>query len=444
MQSKKIVVLDDDPTGTQTVHDIKVYTDWEEDTLRQALGADGRMFFILTNSRSFSRARTTEVHRQIAARLCKVSEELGREFLIISRGDSTLRGHYPLETQVLRDTIESMTDIRFDGEIICPFFPEGNRLTKDDIHYVIDGDNWIPAGMSEFAKDVTFGYSSSNLRDYVEEKTGGVYKAADCTSFSIEELRSGDTAALTDKLMGVTDFGKVIVNATRYSDLQSFVRAFEAAVEAGHHFLLRTAAAFPKVLGEVTERDLLKKSDVVDPADAAGGIVIVGSHVGKTNRQLNELKTLKGTVEFLEFDAESYKKEGGLQRQAEILAALADKEISQGKTAVIYTSRKVLTVDDDTKKSLQLSVDISDAFTSIVARLATKPRFIIAKGGITSSDVATKALRIRCADVMGQIAKGIPVWKSGPESLFPGMPYVIFPGNVGNDDTLLGIVRELL
>ena len=44
---------------------------------------------------------------------------------------------------------------------------------------------------------------------------------------------------------------------------------------------------------------------------------------------------------------------------------------------------------------------------------------------------------------MGQIQPGIPVWKLGPESRFPGLPYIIFPGNVGSDDTLKKVVKIL-
>jgi uncharacterized protein YgbK (DUF1537 family) len=61
---------------------------------------------------------------------------------------------------------------------------------------------------------------------------------------------------------------------------------------------------------------------------------------------------------------------------------------------------------------------------------------LIAKGGITSSDIATKSLKVKLAMVAGSILPGVPVWKLGEESLFPGMHYVIFPGNVGGDDAL--------
>ena len=442
LKNQKIVVLDDDPTGTQTVHDVSVYTDWDMDTLEQAFLEESNLFFLLTNSRSFSEEKTAQVHREIARRLCDVSKSCGKEFILISRGDSTLRGHFPLETAVLRETIEGMMDYCFDGEIICPFFLEANRVTKDDIHYVIESERWIPAAETEFAKDATFGYRSSNLREYVEEKTGGEYPADSCMSFSIEELQEKNIPALTDKLCKAAGFQKIIVNATDYDLLETFCRAFVGALSRGRHFMMRTAASFPKVLGGISAIPLLGKEQIVTGSDQIGGVVIVGSHVGKTTKQLELLKRLTERVEYLEFDVTGVYQEGGLAAEADRIAALVNERIKNGIHTVIYTSRTLIKAENEAE-SLKLSVAISDAFTGIVGKLQIKPRFIIAKGGITSSDVATKALQIRHADVMGQIRPGIPVWRCKEGSLFPGLPYIIFPGNVGNEDTLYDIVCEL-
>ena len=144
---RKIVVLDDDPTGSQTVHDIHVYTDWTQETLDEAFGSDEKLFYILTNSRSFTAEQTKKVHQDIAAAIRNASAKTGKDYLVISRSDSTLRGHFPLETEVLRASLDK--DI--DGEILCPFFPEGGRFTIGDIHYVKQGDALVPAAQTEFA-----------------------------------------------------------------------------------------------------------------------------------------------------------------------------------------------------------------------------------------------------------------------------------------------------
>ena len=441
---KKLVVLDDDPTGVQTVHDVSVYTDWEEESIRNGFEEKEAMFFILTNSRSFSVEETTKVHRDIAARVAKVARELGQDFMIISRGDSTLRGHYPLETQLLADGLTKNEGVVIDGEIICPFFPEGGRYTMDNIHYVKEQENLVPAGMTEFAKDKTFGYKSSDLTEYVEEKTEGKYHKEDCITISLDELNALDVQGIKDKLMSAQNMAKIIVNAVSYADLKVFCAALVLAMKAGKHYMARTAAAFTKVMGRISDQPLLGRAQL-EGDTKNGGIVLIGSHVKKTTDQLNCLKELDGQADFMEFQVNTVFEENGLEKEVERTVKAAEEKILSGRTVVIYTSRQLLAPENMTpEEKLHISVKISNAVTSIIGKLSVKPKFIIAKGGITSSDVGTKALRVKKARVMGQVKKGIPVWMTGEESKFPGMPYIIFPGHVGEVSTLKEIVEELI
>ena len=441
---KKLVVLDDDPTGVQTVHDVSVYTDWEEESIRNGFEEKEAMFFILTNSRSFSVEETTKVHQDIAARVAKVARELGQDFMIISRGDSTLRGHYPLETQLLADGLTKNEGVVIDGEIICPFFPEGGRYTMDNIHYVKEQDNLVPAGMTEFARDKTFGYKSSDLTEYVEEKTEGKYHKEDCITISLDELNALDVQGIKDKLMSAQNMAKIIVNAVSYADLKVFCAALVLAMKAGKHYMARTAAAFTKVMGRISDQPLLGRAQL-EGDTKNGGIVLIGSHVKKTTDQLNCLKELDGQADFMEFQVNTVFEENGLEKEVERTVKAAEEKILSGRTVVIYTSRQLLAPENMTpEEKLQISVKISNAVTSIIGKLQVKPKFIIAKGGITSSDVGTKALHVKKARVMGQVKKGIPVWMTGEESKFPGMPYIIFPGNVGEVSTLKEIVEELI
>ena len=441
---KKLVVLDDDPTGVQTVHDVSVYTDWEEESIRNGFEEKEAMFFILTNSRSFSVEETTKVHQDIAARVAKVARELGQDFMIISRGDSTLRGHYPLETQLLADGLTKNEGVVIDGEIICPFFPEGGRYTMDNIHYVKEQENLVPAGMTEFARDKTFGYKSSDLTEYVEEKTEGKYHKEDCITISLDELNALDVQGIKDKLMSAQNMAKIIVNAVSYADLKVFCAALVLAMKAGKHYMARTAAAFTKVMGRISDQPLLGRAQL-EGDTKNGGIVLIGSHVKKTTDQLNCLKELDGQADFMEFQVNTVFEENGLEKAVERTVKAAEEKILSGRTVVIYTSRQLLAPENMTpEEKLHISVKISNAVTSIIGKLSVKPKFIIAKGGITSSDVGTKALRVKKARVMGQVKKGIPVWMTGEESKFPGMPYIIFPGNVGEVSTLKEIVEELI
>jgi uncharacterized protein YgbK (DUF1537 family) len=443
--NRKIVVLDDDPTGVQTVHDISVYTDWEEGTLEKGFAENNSMFFILTNSRSFIKEQTVEVHRKIVKNIVSASKITGRDYIIISRSDSTLRGHYPIETQILWDELERRTNKRFDGEIIFPFFKEGGRFTIDNIHYVKDKDKLIPAGMTEFAKDKTFGYQSSHLGEWCEEKTQGAFKSDEMIYISLKDLRACNFDKIENQLLSATDFNKVIVNAVDYADVKVFAITHIRALAKGKEYIFRSAAAITKVLGGVPDKPLLTKEELVEKDNANGGIVIVGSHVNKTTQQLEYLKNCRYKIEFIEFNQHLVLNEGGLETEVERVVSIIDKKIKNGDTVAVYTRRDRFDLDSDDKdKQLMVSVRISDAVTSIIEKLSVRPNFIIAKGGITSSDIGTRALRVHRATVMGQIKPGIPVWMTDQESKFPNMPYIIFPGNVGEISTLCEVVEILM
>ena len=443
--NRKIVVLDDDPTGTQTVHDINVYTDWEEESIRAGFQEDSNMFFILTNSRSFSSQHTEEVHRAIGERIAKISKEYKRDYILVSRGDSTLRGHYPLETATLKKAIERVSAKRFDGEILFPFFVEGGRYTIGNIHYAQDENKLVPVGKTEFSKDKTFGYRSSDLTEWCEEKTKGQYRADTVTAITLEELRSCNIKKITEKLMGIRNYNKVIVNAIDYEDIAVFLNAYFNALEAGKEFLFRSAASLVKALGGIRSRPLLDCRKELANTSQNGGIIIVGSHVQKTTDQLEYLKNGNLPVEFIQYDQHRVLEKNGLQEETRKVAAEAERLVRAGRIVAVYTRRDRLDLDtDDSEKQLEVSTEISDAIVRVIAGLDVQPRFLIAKGGITSSDIATKALHIWRAKIMGQIEPGIPVWLAGPESKFPGMAYIIFPGNVGNEKSLFRIVSKLM
>ncbi len=439
----KIIVLDDDPTGVQTVHGISVYTDWTRESVRAGFEEENRAFYILTNSRGFTVDQTTRAHLEIGRTVAEVARELGRDYVIVSRGDSTLRGHYPLETDLLRQTMEE-GGRPVDGEILCPYFKEGGRFTIGGVHYVRYGEELVPAGETEFAKDKTFGYRASNLREYIEEKTGGIYRKEDVTEISLEELRGLDYEGITEKLLAVRDYGKVVVNAVDACDLKIFCTCLYRAMAQGRRYLFRTAAGFVKEFAGISDKALLTRSEMVKTETSHGGIVVVGSHTQKTTSQLEELKRLED-VEFLEFNSDLVLDDEAFAKEVEATVAKEEAFIAGGKTVVVYTKRRLLSLEGDTpEQALLRSVKISDAVQSLVGKLKVVPAFVVAKGGITSSDVGTKALRVKKATVLGQIRLGIPVWKTGPESTFPGIPYVIFPGNVGEKETLREAVEVLL
>ncbi|MBM6948878.1 four-carbon acid sugar kinase family protein [Mordavella massiliensis] len=441
---KKIVVLDDDPTGVQTVHDISVYTNWDADSIRAGFEEENNLFYVMTNSRGFTAQQTTKAHHEIAAAVDQAARETGRSYIYISRSDSTLRGHYPLETELLKADYEKYTGKTVDGEILCPFFKEGGRFTVDDVHYVKYGDELVPANETEFAKDKTFGYTAATMPAYIEEKTKGAYKAGDVTCISLADIHDMAVDKIEAQLLAVTGFNKIIVNAVDYADIKVFCVALYRAMAKGKTFMMRTAASIVKVLGGVTDQPLLTREKMVVNETDNGGIIVVGSHTEKTTRQLEALKA-RSDIEFIELDATLVKDDAAFAAEVDRCLQREEECIRAGRTVCCSTTRTLITADTgDKEDELRLSVKISDAVQSLVGRLTVTPAFVIAKGGITSSDVGTKALAVKKANVLGQIRPGIPVWQTGEESRFPATPYVIFPGNVGDDSTLREAVDVLL
>ncbi|MCL1829930.1 MAG: hydroxyacid dehydrogenase [Oscillospiraceae bacterium] len=437
----KVIVLDDDPTGVQTVHDIPVYTSYEQADIDNGFAEDG-MFFILTNSRGFTSAAVESMNRTIAERILKASVDTDKDFVIISRSDSTLRGHYPLETQTLRDTIERNSDLKFDGEIICPFFIEGGRYTVNNIHYVLYGNDLIPAAQTEFAKDKTFSYNSSDLREWVEEKTNRKYTKESVRAVSIEHLRTKGSETVLTQLLEMKDFDKVVVNAVSYDDLWIFLTAYIRATELGKRFIFRTAAAIPKLLGGVTDTELLTREQLIS-GSTNGGLTVIGSHVEKTSEQLYQLLE-HCDVQPIEFDQHLVLKQAKFEAEQHRVQQLINDYISKGKDVVVYTRRDRLDMNTgNAEDELRLTNSISTAVTGFVKNMSLQPSYIIAKGGITSSEIGTEGLNVTRAMVAGQVLPGIPVWRLGAESKFPGMAYIIFPGNVGNNDALQKIVQML-
>ena len=433
---RTLVVLDDDPTGTQTVRDIAVVTAWDVATLTAELSAAPACFYILTNSRSLTPAATRALHFELATNLRAASASTHRAFVVASRSDSTLRGHYPLETDTLAEILGP-----FDATILTPYFEAGGRYTLHDTHYVAEGDRLVPAAETPFARDAAFGYRSSHLPAYVEEKTAGRIRAADVATISLDLLRSGGPIAVAEKLRGLPRGSVCIVNAAAPRDIEVFAAATLAAESAGSRFLYRTAAGFVAArIGQSPQHALLTPTAFSLPK-AHGGLTIVGSYVPKTTAQLSALLA-NSPVTPIELNVAALLDE--TRRQPTLTAALTalNAALAAGLDTVVYTSRQLIS-STDAAASLAIGRRVSDALIHLVQNLAVTPRYLIAKGGITSSDTATLGLGVRRALVLGQALPGVPVWRLGPEAKFPGLGYVVFPGNVGSDNALADLVARL-
>jgi uncharacterized protein YgbK (DUF1537 family) len=433
---RTLVVLDDDPTGTQTVRDIAVVTTWDVATLAEELSAAPACFYILTNSRSLTPAASRTLHLDLASNLRAASAATGRAFAVASRSDSTLRGHYPLETDTLAEVLGP-----FDATILTPYFEAGGRYTLDDIHYVAEGDRLVPAAATPFARDAAFGYRTSHLPSYVEEKTAGRTRAADVATISLDLIRRGGPPAVAAKLRGLPRGSVCIVNAAAPRDIEVFAAATLSAEATDARFLYRTAAGFVAArIGQSPQQALLAPA-AFSRTTPHGGLTVVGSYVPKTSAQLAALLATSAVTP-IEVDVTALLDD---TRRAPTLAAILtalNTALAAGRDTVVYTSRQLVTASD-AAGSLAIGRRIADALIHLVRNLAVAPRYLIAKGGITSSDTATLGLGVRRAIVLGQALPGVPVWQLGPEARFPGLGYVVFPGNVGSDTALADLIAIL-
>jgi uncharacterized protein YgbK (DUF1537 family) len=433
---RKVVVVDDDPTGMQTVHGVPILTEWSVETLCSELQDCLPAFFILTNSRSCPLAEARSINEAVGRNLLDAGKRTGRDFVVVSRSDSTLRGHFPGECEALEASLRR----EHDGRLIIPFFLEGGRFTVDDIHYVDTKGVLIPAGLTESARDSVFGYRSSNLREWVEEKTGGKVSFGQVRSITIDDIRRGGRDRVCLRLMELEKGATCVINAASYRDMEVFVLGLLEAEARGKRFLYRTAASFVRVRAGILAKPLLTPSELRLPG-VGGGLVIVGSHVPRSTEQLHALLKLDRLF------AEEMKVEAALDPQrlsAEIgrLAQTVDKALGHAQDVVVYTSRDLRTAKDSVG-NLAIGRRVSDALVRLLKSLSSAPRYLIAKGGITACDLATAAMGVKRAMVLGQALPGVPVWRLGKESRFPGMPYIVFPGNVGGPEAVAEVVRML-
>lgn len=435
------VVIDDDPTGTQTVAGVPLVSSWSVDDLRWGMTRGAPCLFVLANTRSLGPEAARDRVREIVAAVERAAVLEDVPYVVISRGDSTLRGHFPLETTAIAAELEKHGGGPVDGVIFCPAYIEARRLTLGGVHWAAAGGEMVPVGETSYAADGTFGYSSSDLAGFVREKSGGEIGGERIVTLPIELVR-GDPAELRRRLLAVSGGQVVLVDAICDEDLRAVAIAAIEAEDAGRRFVYRTGPSFVRARAGL---------DVAPPLDLARleiggtpphrGLIVVGSHVPLSSRQLDRLlaEVPATAIEVPVADVLDHKSR---PEAFASLAKRAHRALAEGH-AVLYTSRTPA-VGPDGQASLEIARRVSAFLVDLTAFLFARatPDFVVAKGGITSSDLATEALGIRRATVEGSVLPGlISVWRA--EDGATAVPYVVFPGNVGDDDSLAYVVRQL-
>lgn len=440
------VVLDDDPTGTQSVSDLPILTRWEVEDFIWAFESGKPAVYVMTNSRSLSPADAEKVNREVVFSALAAAKECQAELAFVSRSDSTLRGHFPLEPQTIMDEMEKAGGAPADAIILVPAFGDAGRITVDGIHYAgSEQEGFIPVGETEFAKDATFGYHESSLPRWVAEKTAGKVKAEEVEILKLQDLRE-NLANVSQQLEQAQNGQVLVADTVTEEDLRQLALALIKAEAKGKNFVYRVGPPFVRArIGQEVHPPLTREEIATARGErelAAGGLIVVGSHVELTTRQLNRLREEEKPTE-LEIEVQQIIDP---ERRDKHLKDVTDQAISAIKNGnvIVRTSRKLVTgVDGDA--SLEISRQVSAAVVKATKEIlkAAPPRFVVAKGGITSSDTASKGLEIRRAMVIGPMLEGIvSLWtaSSGPAT---GIPYVVFAGNVGNEESLTQVVRKL-
>ena len=429
----KIIVLDDDPTGSQTVHSCLLLMHWDVDTLRLGLADHSPIFFVLTNTRALTPQKAAAVTQEVIHNLKTALNAEGiADFLVVSRSDSTLRGHYPVETDVIAQELGGV-----DAHFLVPAFFEGGRITRDSVHYLLVDGVETPVHETEFARDSVFGYRHSYLPDYVEEKTEGQIRSTAVERFSLSDIRAGSL----ERLMNLSGNQCAVVDAETQADLDRFATDVLAAARSGKRFLFRSAASLLTSLARLGEQPVAPEAMAQYRPTPNPGVVLVGSHVKKTTEQL-QLLLEEPQIAPIEVKVEQLRDEPD-SRDAMLQDILKQvQQVYPAKTPVIYTSRQELSFES-VQQRLTFGETVSSLLMDVVQGLPPEIGFLISKGGITSNDVLSKGLGLRSARLLGQILPGCSMVRTPAGHAYPHLPVVLFPGNVGDAQGLVTVYRRL-
>jgi uncharacterized protein YgbK (DUF1537 family) len=436
MTETKIIVLDDDPTGSQTVHSCLLLTRWDVEILKTGLLDAAPLFFVLTNTRGMNAKDAERLTREVCINLRAALDAVTASGVIInpilvSRSDSTLRGHYPIETDVIAEELGP-----FDAHFLVPAFFEGGRKTINSTHYLMVDGKAVPVHETEFARDSVFAYSHSYLPDYVEEKTAGRICASEVERFTLADVRGN----VLSRLQALHDNKCCVVDGETRQDLDHFCSQLMQTAYHGKRFLFRSAASLLTSLAQLPPQPVAAQSMREYVCNGRAGAVIVGSHVRKTTEQLHVLLRQLG-ITGIEIDVASI--DGQRDAMLQDVIARAEACHLNNITPVIYTSRTELQFDDRQTR-LAFGEKVSAFLMNVVRNLPQTTGFLISKGGITSNDVLSDGLALRTSRVAGQIFPGCSVVRCPDNHLrFPKMPVVIFPGNVGDEQALATVYQRM-
>jgi uncharacterized protein YgbK (DUF1537 family) len=371
--------------------------------------------YVQTNSRALSQENAVCLVNKIKADGEAAAQQLGEDVRFVLRGDSTLRGHVFAESAVFVDKDAVM--------LFVPAFPEGGRTTRGGVHYVRIGDLDLPAHESEYAQDPVFSFSTGILRDYVAEKSGRLG-----IPVPLGKVRAGELA----HLLAEAPAGAVVLpDVVDAEDVSAIARAVDEVTAGGRRVVVRCAAPLAAELAGVPSSGLLPLPLLDGPKRV---LLVCGSHTLGAGAQLAPIAEAWGAPAVVDTAAAL-----DAPIAAGLEAADAARVAFAGKPVVLVATERDRAAEHNT---LDHGERVMAALTTAVASLLPEVGVVVAKGGITSAEVARTGIGATSAFVLGQVLPGVSVWRmsarDGREVLF-----IVVPGNVGGPDTLTRVLAAL-
>ncbi|WP_433236123.1 four-carbon acid sugar kinase family protein [Actinomadura nitritigenes] len=409
---RRVIVLDDDPTGTQTSSGIDVILCPGRDALRAWFDGGEHAVFVLTNTRALAEEDAVRLLREIRDDADEIASARGERVAYVLRGDSTLRGHVFPEIGVFTGNA-SVT-------LFVPAFPQGGRATLGGVQYLLMDGALRPVAETEFAQDPVFGFTGLTIGEWAAGHGAGPVRQV-----GLEDLHRQGPAAVREALITAEPGTIVVPDAVTEHDVAAVTAGLLEAEAAGRAVVVRSSATLASQRAGVRARRL----DTV-PTRAAHPrlLVVCGSHTAASTAQLDALAAEHGTPVTVPTDA-------ALAEEPAVLAGRLVPQLAErlraGGVAVLCTERR----RRPEHGTLDAASRVMRALTTVAGHLRREVDGVVVKGGISSAEIARTSFGARRARVLGQVMAGVPVWELDRPDAAP-LPYVVVPGNVGGPDTL--------
>lgn len=400
--------------------------DWAPDVLESLVRRGVRRFHVLTNIRAYDAPRAFDITRSAAAAVRVAFDE--PRFAL--RGDSTLRGYVHEEYSALRSVVFPEANPVL---MLVPALPSAGRVTIDGVHYLERDAVRTPLHETEYAREGAFAYPDANLLAWAEHRSGGHFDHRNGALLGLDSLRRDGPRVVRDSLVSLSRLGRPAVcvpDAETMSDLMLIADGLAQAEEAGARVITRCAPAFASILTSSLAHGALQ------PPRATGGLLVVcGSHVQNTTRQLEYLQRVR-QVPIIEAGLREL-----VENTANGVSSIADRALKQLRTnglAVVATPREDMSDDGGVDLGQRLAL----ALAGVVKAVGSIADVVLLKGGITGATCVRHGLGARLAKVLGPIGDGVSLWEASTPNGHPKQ-CLIFPGNTGDERALARIVEAV-